>query len=540
MHQLTKRVDAHEFYREVLGKAKKEGPEQVKAIMAYLGRNDLFFLLCFILSRSDIDRDWLFDRCREVQLEPNGYLDLWAREHYKSTIITFAMTIQDVLNDPEITIGIFSLTRPLSKDPLAQIKWEFENNQRLIELYPDVLWENPKREAPTWSLDTGLKVKRQSNPREATIEAWGLVDSMPTGKHFQIRVYDDVIDERNVSNPDMIKKAVKAWELSLNLGSMAETKRYGVANIDRYIGTRYHLNDPYKTIMDRGTAKPRIYPGTENGKVDGEPVLWDQEFIAEKRRDMGPYVFGCQILQDPQADEVQGFKIEWLLYWDVKFLGNLNIYILVDPAGEKKVDNDYTVIMVIGLGSDKNIYEIDGVRDRLNLTERTNALIRFHRQYKPHRVGYEKYGKDSDIEHIEYVQKEENYRFDIHPLSGRQGKYDRIRKLIPIFEQGRWYLARHLYFVDHERRQRDFNREFIRDEYLPFPLCTHDDMLDCKARILDKIKHKNIEMPFAEFPIAYDEIDKRIQSGAGSFNTRPDIKKKMGMKYDRANRTFRQ
>ena len=31
-----------------------------------------------------------------------------------------------------------------------------------------------------WSLDGGLVVKRKSNPKEATVEAWGLVDSQPT------------------------------------------------------------------------------------------------------------------------------------------------------------------------------------------------------------------------------------------------------------------------------------------------------------------------------------------------------------------------
>jgi hypothetical protein len=95
---------------------------------------DLYFLLRYGCSRVDLEHPWLFERCREVQAEPNDHLDLWAREHYKSTIITFGLTIQELLKNPELTIGIFSHTRPIAKAFLRQIKRELEGNDLLKRL----------------------------------------------------------------------------------------------------------------------------------------------------------------------------------------------------------------------------------------------------------------------------------------------------------------------------------------------------------------------------------------------------------------------
>jgi hypothetical protein len=128
-------------------------------------RHDLYFLLRFGLNRKDCDNEWVFARCREVQASPDGHLDLWAREHYKSTIITFALTIQDILRDPETTIGIFSHTRPIAKAFLRQIKREFEANETLKGWFPDVLWADPAKESPKWSEDEGIIVRARATRR---------------------------------------------------------------------------------------------------------------------------------------------------------------------------------------------------------------------------------------------------------------------------------------------------------------------------------------------------------------------------------------
>ena len=157
------RREALEFYRTV------EQPADIKALLA----GDLFFLMLAGMGRRDINNDWLYERCREVQARPDGYLDLWAREHYKSTIITVGKTIQDILNDPEITVGIFSHTRPIAKAFLRQIKREFEGNSLLQEYFPHVCPPG-KGDDRTWSEDSGIVVRRSSNPKEARLRrgAW--------------------------------------------------------------------------------------------------------------------------------------------------------------------------------------------------------------------------------------------------------------------------------------------------------------------------------------------------------------------------------
>ena len=162
------------YHEAILRAAEYGDPEIERLLKRQLAQSDLFFLLVYVLGRADLNRDWYFARCREVQAAPNGYLDLWGREHGKSSLITFGLTIQDILNDPEITVGIFSYSRPIAKAFLRQIKVEFENNETLKSLFPDILWTNPQRDSPKFSEDDGIIVRRKGNPKESTVEAWDL------------------------------------------------------------------------------------------------------------------------------------------------------------------------------------------------------------------------------------------------------------------------------------------------------------------------------------------------------------------------------
>lgn len=439
---------------------------------------------------------------------------------HNSTIITFAGTIQEILKDPEITIGIFAHIRPIAKNFLWQIKQEFEDNKFLQEIYPDILYDNPAKQSPRWSLDDGIICKRRSNPHEGTVEAWGIVDGMPAGKHFQLRIYDDLITERNVTTPDMIKKTTLAWELSQNLG-----RRDGRM---WHIGTRYHFGDTYGVIIQRGAVKERRHPATHDGTFDGIPVFltqkqWDRKITAESKT-----TIAAQQLLNPLAGSETTFSIETLKMWDVR-PERLSVYIMVDPSKGKHRTSDDTAVAIIGISATRGKYLLDGLRHKMPLSKRWETLKNMYRRWIKMpgivsvNVGYEQYGMQTDMEYFEKMMEIEQFNMPIEEVSwtrqGQESKKFRIERLEPDFRTGRmmiphvmtidergnidpynvedtniakkviaekrgYLVAKPMHKIDENGRKYDVLGKFL-EEFIFFPFAGDDHFLDAMSRIYD-------------------------------------------------------
>lgn len=425
---------------------------------------DRYYLLVKVLNRVDMLHPWVYDRCREVERDPDSHLDLWAREHFKSSIITVGGGIQSILQDPETTIGLFSHTKPIAKGFLAQIKREFESNALLKAAFPDILYADPQRESPSWSLDGGIIVKRSSNPKEATVEAHGLVDGQPTSKHFRKLIYDDVVTRESVSTPEQIAKTTEAWELSDNLGT--------VGGVRWYVGTRYSYADTYDAMMKRGSVKPRLYPATDNGQIDGKPVLLSQDEWDRRVRDQGEATISCQMLQNPLAGHQRMFDVDDLQVYEVR-PEVLNVYILVDPARSKKKDSANTAMAVVGVDKSLNKFLLDGYNHKMDLSERwlymRNLYLRWMRQpgVQHLKVGYEKFGAQSDLDYFQEQMRGAGPRFEIvelgWPSDGDGAKIDRVQRLGPDFRNHKLFLP----YATHKDNLTSVQRKMIaegRDE----------------------------------------------------------------------------
>lgn len=484
-------------------------------VISNLCKTDRYFLLTQVLNREDAYHPWIYERCREVEAQPDGHLDLWARGHYKSTIITFAGSFQEIIKDPEITIGIFSHTRPIAKSFLDQIKQECELNPQLHYYWPDIFWENSRREAPSWSLDNGIVINRTANPKEKTVEAWGLVDGQPTSKHFKLRIYNDVVTEESVTGPEMILKTTLRWELSQNLAELEKDE--GRPARQWHEGTRYHFSDTYGQIEARKALIPRIYPATEDGSIDGKPILLTEDAWKKKKSDSSKRTIACQQLLNPLAGSEQDFKLEWIRLYEIR-PKTLNIAILCDPASSKKKGTSNTAMAVIGIDAARNKYTLDGACHKMSLSERWLMLkglrAKWLRQPGIQQVSvfYEKYGHQTDVEHFEEMMKlEKGQSFHIEIVSWTKdhvdAKDDRIRRLIPDHQNWRWFypyegertvkqmecqdaglgylLAKPIKRVNEDGNIYNLVQYMIDNEYMFFPATTKKDLLDAMSRFYD-------------------------------------------------------
>lgn len=307
-----------------------------------------------------------------------------------------------------------------------------------------------------------------------------------TGRRGDLVIVDDPVASREDADSERVRE--KTWEWWTN--DLLTRLKPGGRIV--FVMTRWHEDDLAGRILDRERDRWKVIKipmvaGAKDplGRKEGER-LWPEWFTDDMLRQAqsDPRSWISLYQQEPRPAEGAEFKRSWIQRYGVA-PKQTNRIILVDPAGSKGKTSDYTAMWVVGLGPDENVYVLDGLRDRLNLTERTNALFELHRKWKPMQVRYERYGAFGDIEHIRSEMERRQYRFSLTEVGGQVQKEARIRRLIPWFEGGRIWLPHEMIRTSVDGRQYDVVKEFIDKEYSAFPVGVHDDAFDCLARLAE-------------------------------------------------------
>lgn len=317
-----------------------------------------------------------------------------------------------------------------------------------------------------------------------------------TGRGAHVLIIDDATKNREDAESLTMRRKLKDWYTSVAYTRLMPEGAIVV------VATRWHEDDlPGWLLKEHGHEGWEVLslPALDESNA----ALWPEKYPVERlvtiRQTVGPRDWEALYMQRPRAPEGGEFLRNWIQrYVNADRGAGMNKLILVDPASQKRKGNDFTSMWVIGLGPDRNAYALDIVRDRLNLQERAQVLFDLHRKWKPYEVRYERYGMMGDIEHLQSRMEVERYRFPVTEVAGSLAKEDRIRRLIPLFQERRFYLPESLWYTRSDGKTYDLVSEFLQEEYLAFPSGKTDDMIDALSRLVE---------PGREFALRWPGVD---------------------------------
>lgn len=452
-------------------------PMEVKkavARMRWFCKNNLFYLSYHILGFKDLNVELHGDVCNYLDDNiNNNILLLMPRSHFKSTLLTVSQTIQQILRNQNIRVMISNAVLGLLQVFSLNIRLQFENNKYLKGLFPEICYNNPKKESVKWTEDE-FYVKRTKDVREPTVTIIS-VGSMNVGYHFDIGVYDDIVNYDNTATPVQIDK-LNVWH-SYTMSLLDPPMR-----LRKYAGTRYHFDDKYDDLIkeskENNNIKVYIRKAIENNKVIF-PERFSLDILNHLRETQGSYIFNCQYMNDPIDSSNAIFResdIRFIENWIVNSLPYMHKYIMIDPNFDEKSDrnNCDNAVCAVGLDKDINKFMLDYKLPR-TIDELINEIFRMYDRFQP--IGQCIYIEKCPVftylfKAIKDKQNILNKKFAVLPLEIKnRDKFSRILRLQPDMQTNKiWIYKRMTEIVD------QFNK---------FPKTRERDIIDCFSYIYD-------------------------------------------------------
>lgn len=409
---------------------------------------------------------------------------------------------------------LFSATREFAQKHQGAIKQELENNELLKDVWDDRFWKDPQQEAPTWSLQKGLFIRRTTARQEATFAAEAFVDRLPTGAHPDKKYYDDIEEERAVSTEDMMTLVEERYISSKNLKSAN-------ADPDLTIGTYYH---PQGLLVKLGTyfsQRTVVFAGEdlsfagkipteEAGPLGGKPrhgMTREQLFedINNKGGLKNPRArrdHGRQICCDPLAGESLRLDRSRIKFYDEepRVMARWHKMVGIICGDCSRGLQDPTALWVWGLGPGRRLYWLDGARGRWEASRRKHVIYELAQRWwnildkRLHQIRIEEFGQAEYVpQTIDYFQQQ-GFGYPEHNVvscsfgggRGALGKVDRIySRWEPLLQECEVHFPNSMVRTDERGDRIDLVEYFLTQEFSLFPKPATDDMLDAGALLLE-------------------------------------------------------
>jgi predicted phage terminase large subunit-like protein len=500
---------------------------------------DLFFFNNFVLGYGPkipmTEREHLMlcrfaeKRTGHVALDTARYRKIEIpREVGKSSCVTKGYTIQRICQNPNIAVLIANEKEQNAKDFLSEIKAQFESNDLLRTLFPEVIPRDFND--TTWSASR-IIVNRSESRDSPTVSVIGEGGTV-TGMRYDLIIADDILSREAAENARTgdggVMHRINRWVHQLDLLLNSNAQPFAEIIV---IGTRWYYGDTYEHIEEAfGYGAERQYfslrarlsdgstqqlPPTacyrvgdlavlrRSGLEDGQvafPSKWPMERMT-KLRMTDPLLFAANVMNDPSNEAVATFRESWLKRYNwiddraVHFVGSdgkkrvmrpddMDVQIFVDPGGfgtRVGEDRARAAIVVVGATGNGEYLILDIYSERGTYLQAINELISFCSRYSPRKLVIEQAGQQAAF--IEIVRRDlEKAGLNISIQAekpGMKAKENRILELEPFFQKGQIYISSAACF-----------QEFL-EQFRQFPRGARVDILDALAYLPKFVKRQS-------------------------------------------------
>lgn len=479
-------------------------PESVRQSMRERAMVDTYYLATQVLGYDMLTPNThgplttFLDTCKSTRR-----MEQMPRSHFKTTIVTIAHRIKNIITNPGVRILIVGDTGPNAQKHLAKIKRHFDSNALFRWLFPELIWEDPTQ-AQAWNKEQ-IFVKSTAMHGEPTIDTVGARGAV-VSRHFDIINADDLIGENEYYSETDMDRTID-WFSGLE-ALFVPPHRNSLMDIP---STFWRTNDVYAFAEKLfGNGQPALKTGPysyQRGEIavfrrgareGGQPIFPEaitNEYLDRLQRE-NPERYAAQYANNPRASGVAYFREEYLKYYDVlndepdEWIGavigpngeralikpdNLFIVSMCDPAagGKSKFRASKAAIITTGVSySTGRIFILDLWLKRVPTDKIIDELFRQNDRWKPQIFSIEANGLQKMLKYWidERTEKENLNPIPYVPFIPRDEKDSdrRIKGLQPLFRAGHIWLQRG-------------TMQDLKEEYDVYPRGTKDG-LDCLSQ----------------------------------------------------------
>lgn len=385
----------------------------------------------------------------------------------------------------KLYINVDSADKENAERILFDVAFELSNNKRLIKDY-GLLFSRKKSQDDIKQ----TKISNFMTENGIRVEAHSTQESMRGRIHLNQRPDFLLLDDFETNKTKDSIAYTKQIKEHISEALAGMSPEASILYLGNYISEFANV----QFLIDRAKTDHRIKILNVPVLVDGKPsweakyALSDEEALAtgkvsieDKKRQLGPYVFSYEMMNQPVDEALAEFKKEWMQKTNESVLEHMqvNTFITIDPAASKKDHADYTGVSIIKVTKDNKWY-VTTQQLKMNSAELINHMFYLVEKYAPELIGIEETTFTLAVQpFLEEEMARRSKWFVVTPLKHNgQNKEQRIRGLIPRMAN------KGIFFVG--------DNDALFNEMRVFPRGLNDDVLDSLA-YAEQIAYKPYE-----------------------------------------------